>query len=239
MASTVSSVPIQPRDFEAGVDLRGARPGAQRFAIRTDQVSTPLGLEVTSVEPGSALAVLEFGGTANLPVKPLIDGTPAAGFVVSEVLVEPLAVTVVGPAKRLQSTTSATTDRVGIEGASTTVIQNVGVGVIDAALRLREARSVRVTVRIEKAGERPFAASHVMLRNLEPGLRATADPAVVSVLLRGAESLLSRLDPKAVVPYVDVTGLGRGSHTVPVLFDPKGTLTLQSIRPAQVTVTIN
>jgi hypothetical protein len=62
---------------------------------------------------------------------------------------------------------------------------------------------------------------------------------VVSVLLRGADSLLSRLDRTAVVPYVDVTGLGKGTHTVPVLFDPKGTLTLQSIRPTQVTVTIN
>ena len=230
---------IQPRDFEAGVDLTGARPGAQRFAIRTDQVSAPLGLEVTSVEPGSAMAVLEFAGTANLPVKPFIDGTPAPGFVVSEVLVDPLVVTVAGPAKRLAATTSATTDRVGIEGASATVIQNVGVGVTDAALRLREARFVRVTVRIEKAGERLFGTSHVMVRNLEPGLRSTVDPAVVSVLLRGADSLLSRLDRAAVVAYVDVTGLGKGSHTVPVLFDPKGTLTLQSIRPAQVTVTIN
>src|SRR5580765_7477791 len=117
---------MQPRDFEARVDLAGARPGAQRFAIRTDQVSAPLGLEVTSVEPGSAMAVLEPAGAVNLPVKPFIDGTPAPGFVVSEVTVEPLAVTVVGPAKRLQSTTAATTDRVGIEGASTTVIQNVG-----------------------------------------------------------------------------------------------------------------
>jgi YbbR domain-containing protein len=230
---------MQPRDFEARVDLAGARPGAQRFAIRTDQVSAPLGLEVTSVEPGSAMAVLEPAGTVNLPVKPFIDGTPAPGFVVSGVTVEPLVVTVVGPAKRLASTTSATTDRVGIEGASTTVIQTVGVGVTEAALRLREARSVRVTVSIEKAGERLFAASHVTVRNLEPGLRGTVDPAVVSVLLRGADSLLSRLDGKAVVPYVDVTGLGKGTHTVPVLFDPKGTLTLQSIRPTQVTVTIN
>ena len=77
-----------------------------------------------------------------------------------------------------------------------------------------------------------------MLRNLEPGLRGTADPAVVSVLLRGAQSLLARLDPASVMPYVDVTGLGKGSHPVAVLFDPKGTLTGASIRPAQVTVNI-
>ncbi len=229
---------IQARDFEARVDLTGARPGPQRFAIRTDHVSAPMGLEVTSVEPGSVLAVLEIAGSANLPVRPFIDGVPAPGYVVSETTVEPLNVTVVGPQRRLSSTTSATTDRVAIEGASTTVTQNVNVGVSDAALRLKEARTARVTVKIEKAGVRLFAAAHVALRNLEPGLRGTADPAVVSVSLRGADSLLARLGPEAVVPYVDVTGLGRGTHDVPVLIDLKGTITVVALRPAQVRVTI-
>jgi YbbR domain-containing protein len=229
---------IQARDFEARVDLTGARPGAQSFSLRTDHVSSPLGIEVTSVNPGSVLAVLEQAGTASLPVKPLIDGVPAPGFVVSEVTFDPLTVDVVGPASRLGATTAATTDRVAIEGASVTVTQNVSIGVSDSALRLREPRTARVTVRIEKAGERTFAASHVMLRNLEPGLRGSAEPSVVSVLIRGAQSLLTRLEPQAVQPYVDVTGLGRGSHSVAVLLDPKGTLTVASIRPAEVTVTI-
>jgi YbbR domain-containing protein len=230
---------IQAGDFEAKVDLTGARPGAMSYSLRIDQISAPLGLEVTHVEPGSVMAVLEIAGAASLPVKPVVDGTPAQGFVVSEVTVDPLIVTVVGPARRLASTTSATTDRVMIEGASSSVTQNVSVGVTDAALRLREPRTARVVVKIEKAGERLCAAPHVVLRNLEPGLRGQTDPAVVSVLMRGAESLLARLDASSVVPYVDVTGLGRGQHQVAVLVDPKGTLSVASIRPAQVTVIIN
>lgn len=229
----------QARDFEARVDLTGARPGPQRFAIRTDHVSSPMGLEVTSVDPGSVMAVLELAGSASLPVKPFVDGVPAPGYVVSETTVEPLNVTVVGPQRKLVSTTSATTDRVAIEGASTTVVQSVNIGVGDASLRLKEARTARVTVRIEKAGIRLFAAAHIALRNLEPTLRGTTDPAVVSVSLRGADSVLGRLDPASVVPYVDVTGLGRGTHDVPVLIDVKGTLTVVAIRPAQVRVTIN
>ena len=229
---------LQARDFEARVDLTGARPGAQSFSLRTDQVSSPLGIEVTSVDPGSVLAVLEQSGTASMPVKPFIDGTPATGFVVSEVTIDPLTVNVIGPARRLGATSAATTDRVAIEGASATVTQNVNIGVGDASLRLREPRTARVTVRIEKAGERIFATSHVVLQNLEPGLRGTSDPSVVSVVMRGAESLLGRLEPSTIRPYVDVTGLGRGTHSVAVLLDPKGTLTVASIRPAEVTVTI-
>lgn len=229
---------IQARDFEAKVDLSGARPGSNNFTIRTDQISAPMGLEVTSVDPGSVNAMLEMAGAASRPVRPFIDGTPAAGFVVSEVTVEPASVNVVGPASRLGLNTSATTDRVPIEGATATVTHSVSVGVSDASLRLREARTARVTVKIERAGERVFAASHVELRNILPGLRGSTEPSVVSVVMRGAQSLLARLNPATVVPYVDVTGLGRGSYAVAVLVDPKGTLTVASIRPAEVTVII-
>ena len=229
---------IQARDFEARVDLSGAHPGAQNFTLRTDQVSAPLGLEITRVDPGSVMAALEMAGSSNLPVRPFIDGTPAAGFVVSEVNVDPTSVTVVGPQRRIANTTSATTDRVSIEGASSTITQTVSVGVTDGSLRLREPRTARVVVRIEKAGERLFAASRVVLRNLEPGLRGTVEPEVVSVQLRGAESVLARLDPDSIVAHVDVTGLGRGPHPVPVLLDLKGLLTVTAIRPAQVTVHI-
>ena len=229
---------IQARDLEARVDLTSARPGAQHFMIRTDQVSAPLGLEVTQVDPGSVLAVLELAGAANLPVRPFIEGNPKPGFVVSQQTVDPATVTVIGAARRIASTTAATTDRVSIEGAAETVTQVVSVGVSDPSLRLREARTARVVVRIEKAGERLFATSRVQLRNLEPGLRGVAEPAVVAVLMRGAASILARLAPNAVVPFVDVTGLGRGAHLVPVLVDPMGTLSVVSIRPAQVTVSI-
>jgi len=70
------------RDFEARVDLSGARANEQTFVIRTDQVKAPPGLEVTQVVPGSVMAVLELAGSASVPVKPFVEGTPAPGFVV-------------------------------------------------------------------------------------------------------------------------------------------------------------
>jgi YbbR domain-containing protein len=229
---------VLPRDFEARVDLTGGHAGAQSFPVRTDQVNAPLGVEVTQVDPGEILTVLEESGTASVPVRPLIEGTPAAGYVVSETHVEPATVAIVGPQRRVAGAASATTDRVSIQDASSTVTQTVSVGVPDAVLRLRASTMARVTVRIEKAGERTFANARVVLRTLEPGLRGDATPAVVSVQMRGAETLLARIDPGAVVPYVDVTGLGPGSHEVPVLVDPRGTLTVTSVRPAQITVNI-
>jgi YbbR domain-containing protein len=230
---------VQARDFEARVDLSDVRAGSQSLSIRVDQISAPPGLEVRHIEPGSVNVVLEVAGSASLPVRPNIEGRPASGFVVSDVTVEPSSVTVLGPQQRVSLAKSATTDRVSIQGASSTVTQTVSVGVEDAALRLSEPRTARVVATIEAAGDRLFAALRVGIRNLEPGLKGTATPAVVAVQLQGAQAVLARLSPSAVAPYVDVTGLGPGRHEVPVLLDAMGRLSVASIRPATVIVEIH
>jgi len=62
--------------------------------------------------------------------------------------------------------------------------------------------------------------------------------AVVSVQVRGSQTVLARLSASAMAPYVDVTGLGPGRHEVPVLIDSMGRLTVSGIRPATVIVVI-
>ena len=226
---------VLSRDFEARVDLSGAKAGQQSFVLRTDQVSMPSGLEVTQVDPGTANALLEQAGQASVPVKPLVEGIPAPGFVVSQITADPSTVVIIGPARRIASTTTATTDRVSIDGAKATVTESVSVGVPDATLRLREGKTARVVVTIEPTGERRYSAVRVTVRNLPAGMHASVEPAVVSVLVRGAESVLGHLDLRAVAPYIDVTGLGPGRYEV---LDLGGTF-VPSVRPATVTVTIS
>jgi YbbR domain-containing protein len=228
----------QARDFEAQVDLTGSRAGSPTIVVRTDQVSSPFGIEVTQVDPGSVTAVLELAGSATVPVRPLVEGSPAAGFVVAHITSEPTTVLIHGPARRIASTTAATTDRVSIDGAKATVTASVSVGVKDSALRLHDSTTAKVVVSIEPAGDRLFAALRVAVRNLGPGVRATVEPAVVGVQVHGAQSLLGRLDARSVVPYIDVSGLGPGRYEVPVLIDLGGTIAA-ALRPASVTVTIN
>ena len=228
-----------PRDFEARVDLADARVGPQNFVLRTDQVKGPPGVEVTQVTPGSVSATLELSGSKNVEVFPAVDGSPAPGFVVSGILSVPGSVEILGPARRVAATTTATTDRVAIDGARESVTQSVSVGVLDSALRLKQSTDARVTVTIEPSGERPFAAVRVAVKNLPAGTRATVEPNVVLVTVRGPQSMLARLDVRSIGPYVDVKGLGAGRYEVPVLFDLGGRLTIARVQPATVTVIIN
>ena len=135
-------------DVVAFIDLTDAEPGPQVVPLSTDQVVAPIGVEVTRVNPTTVNLTLEPSAKVDAPITPTLDGKPAAGFVVESWTTDPKTVEVLGPASRLKDPPAVITERVSIEGAKATVTATVGVSVVDGALRLRDPRTVRVTVRI-------------------------------------------------------------------------------------------
>jgi YbbR domain-containing protein len=142
---------LDPGALSVIVDLSDAHAGTNMLPLRIDEVVAPLGVEVLQIDPGTVTVTLEPSGQVAAEVHPNIDGEPAPGFVVTGVDVDPKTVAVVGPESRLKGAISVVTSRVSIEGRTSDVVQDVGVGVADAELRLREPRMVRVTVHIARA----------------------------------------------------------------------------------------
>ena len=135
-------------DVVAFIDLSDAEAGPQVVPLRTDQVVAPIGVEVTRVNPTTVNLSLEPSGKVDAPITPTLEGKPAAGFVVESWTIEPRTVEVLGPASRLKDPPAVITERISIEGAKATVTATVAVSVVDGALRLRDPRTARVTVRI-------------------------------------------------------------------------------------------
>lgn len=133
------------------VDLAGAREGGNIVTLRTDQVGAPGRVEVLQVEPGTVTVTLERVGQIRVPVTANVDGQPPPGQVVSSVATDPPTVIVAGPENRLTGTIRAITERVAIEGRSGRIVEEVGVGVEDARLRIISPRTVRVIVQIDPA----------------------------------------------------------------------------------------
>jgi YbbR domain-containing protein len=228
---------LQPGDLVVEIDLAGERPGLVVLPLRTDQVTVPFGIDVTEVSPGAVTLTLEESASVEVPVRPTVDGKPAPGFVEAGITVDPVTVTVVGPARRLKTTTAAITQRVSIEGARETVTQTVTVGVIDPGLRLKEPRTARVTVRIERVEDRTNASAQIVFRGLPKGRRAVASPAAVAVAVRCPAEALARLPQSAWVPFVDVTALKIGDFTLPVHIQNLPNCTA-AVTPAMVAVRI-
>jgi YbbR domain-containing protein len=130
------------------IDLTDARAGSRLFHLRTDQVTTPFGVEATQVFPSTVMLTLETTGTKRVNVEPTVEGKPAEGFDIGKITVDPLTVDVVGPESELKALRSAITETVVIEGAKESVTRSVSIGVMNSSLRLKESRTARVTVEV-------------------------------------------------------------------------------------------
>ena len=53
-----SEITGDPGDVSLSLDLQGARTGSRLYHLRTDQVTTPIGMEATQVFPGSVMLTL-------------------------------------------------------------------------------------------------------------------------------------------------------------------------------------
>lgn len=130
------------------VDLSHAHEGDNLYSLSADQVLAPPNIEVMMIDPGALTVRLEKTGRRDVVIHPTVDGTPATGFTAGDVRVEPKTIAVVGPESRLARGVSVVTERVSIEGSSSTVTELVGVVVVDSRVRLAEPRHVRVVVPI-------------------------------------------------------------------------------------------
>ena len=226
-------------DVAAVLEMEFVRPGRRLFSVTPAQVRAPFGVAVEQVTPGTVTVTFEPSGTKVVPVQPAIEGEPAEGYVIQAVAFDPPTVEVVGPQSALTDLTHAVTEGVSVQGASRTVRGIVTIGVGDARLRLATPQNARVTITIVTAPvERTIRGVAVELHNVAPNLRARAMPPATTVVVQGPEDRLSALDGAAVTAFVDLAGLGRGRHTLPIqVVLPQGLEIVRTV-PATVSVTV-
>jgi YbbR domain-containing protein len=231
---------LSPGDVVAVVDLRGARPGERLFHLTPEQVRVPFGVEVVQVAPPTVAVVFENTASRTVPIKPAVEGRPAAGFVVGKIQAVPPTVEVVGPESAIRRVSEALTEPVSVAGAQRTVQETVTVGTVDPALRLTTLRTADVTVQILPAPlEQTVRGRPVHLRNLDANLTATAQPTAVDVTLRGNREALSRMQPDDATAWVDVGGLGAGEYTLTVHADSSRDAGVARIEPPEIQVRIS
>jgi YbbR domain-containing protein len=146
----VSQLTGDQGDVIVYIDLSDGRAGSRLFHLRTDQVTTPFGIEATQVFPSTVMLTLETVGTKTVAVEATVEGTPADGFEIGTITVDPPTVEVMGPESELNALRSAITETVMVDGAKETVTRAVPVGVMNSSLRLKESQTAKVTVEIRK-----------------------------------------------------------------------------------------
>jgi YbbR domain-containing protein len=230
---------VSPGDIVAMLDLRGARAGERLFHLTPEQVRVPFGVEVVQVSPPTVAVVFEKTASRIVPIRPAIDGKPAAGYMVGKSTADPPTVEVVGPESAVRRVTDAITEPVSVAGAQHPVQETVTVGTLDPAVRVKTQRTTSVTVPIVPAPlEQTVRNRPVHLRNLAASLTAGVVPSDVDVTLRGNREALSRVQPDDATAFVDLAGLGVGEYTLTVYADSSRDAGVARIEPNAVQVRI-
>jgi YbbR domain-containing protein len=226
-------------DVVAVLDVDQASPGSHVFHLTPAQLRVPYGVEVIQVIPSSVTLKLERTGAKVVPIVAVTSGTPAAGFEIGQIVLEPPTVEVAGPESALKLVREALTEAVSVQGASAPIEETVTIAVADARLRLVTAQRARASVEIKPIPlERTLTDVPVLIRNAAPPRRARVTPSTARVLVRGPKDVVSELGADSVVLFVDVAGLGPGRHSCPLRAEPVRDVEIVRTQPATVFVVV-
>ena len=172
-----------------------------------------------------------------LLASPTLEGSPAPGYNVLSVSVEPSAVTAVGPPEALLGLSVIRTKGIDISGANADLSRRVSLEV-PSGVSILEGAEVRVTVRIAPAQGQAAFQVPLAVENLSPDLRLASPLPSLQVALSGPVPTLSQVRPSDIVATLDLKGLPAGRHSVqPRVRAPTG-LTVASLSPSMVEVVL-
>jgi YbbR domain-containing protein len=206
------------------VDIDGSRVESVELNPSTVRVQ----IDVNTGEP-----------SRTVPIRPLLIGAPAAGFEVGTVTADPSVVTLRGAPAVLAAIGEVLTEPISLAGSNAT-LRATGTLVLPDGARLADPAAAEPTIVVQ-------IRETIATRTLLLGLVCTGAPSgsaclpqiqQVAATVRGTVSDLDAIDAGALIATLDVTGLGPGDHLVqPTVALPQG-VTLVTMSPISVTVTI-
>jgi YbbR domain-containing protein len=113
---------------EVLLDLSEARPGISGFPINESDIPLPAEVQVVSIDPPAITLEFERLETRVVPIRPVLEGAPAEGYMVTGVRVLPAQFTIQGPESLILGLEQIDTSPISIEEASgpiETVVQPV------------------------------------------------------------------------------------------------------------------
>ena len=169
--------------------------------------------------PSKITAEIEIASPSkDLPIKIVPKGTLGFGKAISSIVTNVTSVTVYGDEAVLADLTSLPIE-VSVEGLKNNqqykmeIVKPVGVKTLSV-------NNITINISLEDSVDVEIENVQIEYRNLNEDIYDAGVPSVenasVSVVLKGAESVVKQITAENVVAYVDLKGLGEGTHEVEV-----------------------
>ncbi len=137
--------------FEYPVDASGARSGRANFEVDLGQIEFPRGVNPVSRSPSNLIVNFERRSSRVVRVKPDISGTPAEGFAVVGVDLQPSEVRITGARSEVRRRGEIVTENIDVTGLDETEEREVRISLNRPNVWLAEDRVLKATIRVQRA----------------------------------------------------------------------------------------
>ncbi len=208
---TVRGMPARTRDLTPGqlsprIDMFGAVVGENVITLSAGDIARPFGVSVDRIEPARLRILLDEKVRVELPVNAVVEGSPAAGFEISDKIVEPTMVSVAGPGSRVAELTSVSTEIVNVAGRREPITGEVAVLTDDPLVTVDESDSVTMTIVISESAV-PRRLDGIAVEIVTQEYRVVVNPGEIGIVLRGPPSLLDNLGADDIIARLDASDL--------------------------------
>lgn len=174
---------------------------------------------------------------ASIAVRASVTGTPALGYQVSRVVVEPSAVRAFGDLNDLDALYYLETETIDITDLRSTTSFNVRVR--HAANISLADEYVTVVVQIDPVATATFNREVILAQNLLDYLSCNIPQTTVQIVVAGPDTYINSIDEADIVPYVDCSGITEpGEYVVPVAVSLPNNVHTVEVQPLTITVQI-
>ena len=225
-----ADVQIQPSGIDVDQDVKLVPVDALGNAVSP--------VDVTPATARVVIPVFSDRQTRTLPVNAILAGTPAAGFEIASVTVQPLAVAVAGDADQLTQLVRLDTAPVPLTGISSDLTTSVELALPTGIVPVGDSVVV-VTIKLRPVtATRTFSAG-IRLVGARSDLTYVVAVDHVLVTIGGSVAELDRLSGSSLVVDIDVTGRTSGSADLLATANLSAGTTLVAASPARVRVTVS
>ncbi|MEZ4330455.1 MAG: CdaR family protein [Myxococcota bacterium] len=157
---------LSPGQLQYRVDARGGKPGVAVYEIDVESIPHPTGTSFVGYSPSRLEVRFEKRGRKNVPVRAETEGSPAPGYHLAGVVVEPEKVWLTGARSQVLRMKDVATEKIDITGLTADATREARLVLGVGPVWPEDDRPVRVLVRIE-----PDPAVDAQAATVESGLR--------------------------------------------------------------------
>jgi YbbR domain-containing protein len=140
---------ISTKDLEYAVNLEGAKPGKAVYLVEETRIVMPKGARILSRSPATIELEFERKSRKSVRVTADLEGEPAAGFVFTEVEIDPPRIWLEGARSKVLRLSEVMTETIDVAGLSEPLEREVRLSLGVEHIWVEEDQPVKLRIRVD------------------------------------------------------------------------------------------